>query len=768
MANSATGYQSLNLQHIAEVVQGMVTVYDIGTGQYLYVNKTANKILGYTAKDLIKGGVEFANSLVHPDDVERVLLENQAALREANKSSKTERNRDAIVSFEYRMRHKSGKWVWLHTDGGVYKRDDNGKVQQVINVSIEIMQHKQAEEKLRKLSRELEAMVKERTERLELALDSSQMGMWEWDIKTNRLKWSDKLKAIYGLDKNQEVTFAKYKKLIHPDDRARTFKIINAAMKNGRSYRVEHRIVWPDKTVHWVQGQGKALMENGKAVRMMGISMNIDDRKAGEKVLLESEHHFRTMSNHVPMIIWTSRPDGYCDYLNQQWQEFTGQPVQEGLGFGWMAVTHKDDTDRVYRFYTTQTKRRGVASITYRLKRKDGSYHWIMDKSLPRLNKRGSIVGYIGAIVDIQEQKMAEEGLKENQAKYQTLFNSNIMGVVIPDMKGKIHDANKTFLKMLGFTRRQLLSGKVGLPELTPTEYRQMDKLKVKELLKTGEATPWEKEYVRRDGMRVSVLTGAVVMPNSPEFCLTFVFDITERKQLAELNQAKDEFISLASHQLRTPASGVKMYTGMLLEGYAGQLNKQQREMLEIAYASNERQLKIIDDLLLVAQVDAGKVRFRRRQQEILKLLEEVIQEQTPVLQARQQQVIIENLSKNTVANVDGKYLRMVFENLISNASKYSHPKTTIRIKMKRQNGYIVTKVQDQGVGIREKDKAKLFQKFSRIENPLTGQVEGTGLGLYWAKKIIDLHKGSLELTSKWNHGSAFTVKLPIHERTSV
>lgn len=762
MANSATGYQSLNLQHIAEVVPGMVAVYDIQTGQYLYVNKAVRKILGYTAKDLIKGGIEFATSLVHPDDIERVLLENQAALREANKSGKTERNRDAIVSFEYRMRHKSGKWVWLHTDGGVYKRDENGRVQQVINISIDITPNKAAEVKLRKLSNELEVKVKERTERLEMALDSSQMGMWEWDIKANRLNWSDKLKTLYGLDKNEEITFAKYLRLIHPDDRARVRETIQAAMKDGKSYRMEHRIVWPDKTEHWVQGQGKAFIENGKAVRMMGTSMNIDDRKAGEKVLLESEHHFRTMANHVPMIIWTSRADGYCDYLNQQWQEFTGQPVQEGLGFGWMAVTHKDDVERVYQFYTTQTKRRGVASITYRLKRKDGSYHWIMDKSLPRLNKRGGIIGYIGAIVDIHEQKMAEESLKENQAKYQTLFDSNIMGVVIPDIKGKIHDANKTFLKMLGYTRRQLLSGKISLPDLTPTEYRQMDKQKVKELLKTGEATPWEKEYIRRDGTRVPVLTGVVVMPTSPELCLTFVFDITERKQLAELNQAKDEFISLASHQLRTPASGVKMYTGMLLEGYAGPLNKQQREMLEIAYASNERQLKIIDDLLLVAQVDAGKVRFRRRQQEVSKILEEVIKEQTPTLQARHQQVVIEDMPKNTAANVDGKYLRMVFENIISNASKYSHHNTTIRIRAKRQNGCIVITVQDQGVGIREKDKAKLFQKFSRIENPLTGQVEGTGLGLYWSKKIIDLHKGSLELTSKWNHGSAFTVKLPI------
>lgn len=232
-------------------------------------------------------------------------------------------------------------------------------------------------------------------------------------------------------------------------------------------------------------------------------------------------------------------------------------------------------------------------------------------------------------------------------------------------------------------------------------------------------------------------------------------------QHLIELNRAKDEFISLASHQLRTPATGVKQYVGMLLEGFVGTLTDRQRNMLRKAYESNERQLRIVSDLLKVAQVDAGKVMLRRDEVNINELVDDVLHEQQNRFLTRKQRVVCEHSEEAAIANIDRDTIRMVFENIIDNASKYSANNTTITVAISQDDGVVRVRITDQGVGIAKRDQAQLFQKFARIDNPRSTLVGGSGLGLYWAKKIIDLHDGDITVTSKIGTGTTFEVSLP-------
>jgi signal transduction histidine kinase len=234
-----------------------------------------------------------------------------------------------------------------------------------------------------------------------------------------------------------------------------------------------------------------------------------------------------------------------------------------------------------------------------------------------------------------------------------------------------------------------------------------------------------------------------------------------ERADLLALNDSKDEFISLASHQLRTPATGVKQYIGMLMEGFAGTVTPKQRDMLERAFESNERQLQIISDLLNIARIDSGKVVLEKSRTNLNALLNDVVHEQSSKFRSRGQSIQFKSPPKPTYAQVDYKRLRMVFENLLDNASKYSPPNTIISLQIKEVFWGIQISVKDQGVGIARKDIAKLFQKFSRIKNPLSQQVGGSGLGLYWVKRVIDLHRGSVEVSSRLNKGTTFVVSLP-------
>lgn len=232
-------------------------------------------------------------------------------------------------------------------------------------------------------------------------------------------------------------------------------------------------------------------------------------------------------------------------------------------------------------------------------------------------------------------------------------------------------------------------------------------------------------------------------------------------QHLIELNQAKDEFISIASHQLRTPATGVKQYIGMLLEGMFGDLTEQQQDLLQRAYESNERQLKIVSDLLKVARIDAGKVVLKKTETDMSDLMKAIVEEEKEITRERGQSIKLTPSKETATAWVDEGAIRMVFENLIDNASKYSERDTIIEISVRARKSFIKVKIADKGVGIGEEDLVKLFEKFSRIHNPLSTQAGGSGLGLYWAKKIVDLHSGTIEVESKPGVGTTFTVNLP-------
>lgn len=232
-------------------------------------------------------------------------------------------------------------------------------------------------------------------------------------------------------------------------------------------------------------------------------------------------------------------------------------------------------------------------------------------------------------------------------------------------------------------------------------------------------------------------------------------------QHLIELNRSKDEFISLASHQLRTPATVVKQYIAMVLDGYVGPMQPDQQAMLEKAYEGNELQLRIVNDLLHVAAIDAGRVNLQRSNVDVVNLLEHSIQDQQARFRQRQQQLVADLPSKPLKVGLDGLKLRMVIDNLIDNAGKYSDDGAEIRVGLADGQDTVSLYVSDDGVGISQADRAKLFQKFTRIPNRLSAEVGGSGLGLYWAQQIVELHGGRIDVDSAEGRGSTFTIVLP-------
>lgn len=228
--------------------------------------------------------------------------------------------------------------------------------------------------------------------------------------------------------------------------------------------------------------------------------------------------------------------------------------------------------------------------------------------------------------------------------------------------------------------------------------------------------------------------------------------------QLLELNRTKDEFISIASHQLRTPATSVKQYVAMVLEGMAGDISDKQQALLNKAYESNERQLTIINNLLKVAQIDSGTYALARSTTNVSQLAHDAADDFLPLV-AKSKQQISRDIEDGITADIDENAVRMIIDNLLENANKYSEEGSSIRIAVRRAQGVVEIVVSDEGVGVEEPER--LFKKFSRIQNKLSTQANGTGLGLYWAQTIARLHGGDLVFIANQPHGSIFTLQLP-------
>ncbi|HYC36583.1 MAG TPA: HAMP domain-containing sensor histidine kinase [Usitatibacter sp.] len=232
-------------------------------------------------------------------------------------------------------------------------------------------------------------------------------------------------------------------------------------------------------------------------------------------------------------------------------------------------------------------------------------------------------------------------------------------------------------------------------------------------------------------------------------------------ERLSELDKAKDEFVALASHQLRTPATAVKANLAMLLDGYFGPLTAEQREYVQDAYDSNERQMDVIDDILNVARAETGRLSIDRALSDLGALAADAIAEHRFGIAAQGQALQVELPPEPIEMALDARKIRMVLDNLLSNASKYTPQGGTIRIAVRRTAGGAEVVVADNGVGIAPHQRDLLFRKFSRIDNALSTSAGGTGLGLYLADKVVRLHGGEISVQSAEGEGSTFRVFLP-------
>ncbi len=514
------------------------------------------------------------------------------------------------------------------------------------------------------------------------------------------------------------------------------------------------------------------------------VGNDITERKQAEMQLRASEERFRALIEQSADAIQLVDIEGSLLYSSDSVEHVLGYTSAELQNTKVGSYIHPKDYAAYLEVWNKVLRKAGnQVTHQYRVKHKQGMWVWLETTLTNRLDTP-NINAVVGNFRNITARKQVEMQLRASEERFRFMAEALPQKIFTTTPDGELDYFNPQWESYSGASAVQIRLG--GTDQFIHPDDVAANTKRWRRSMKTGEPYEIEQRLRRYDGTYRLHITRALAMRDDIGSIVMWIGSNTDiddmrraaerrhelelktttlteqRAQLMALNQAKDEFISLASHQLRTPATGVKQYLAMLLQGYAGEVTDDQKAFLETAYESNERQITIVNDLLRVARIDAGKVSLELETTDLVRLVKNVVNEHASKFAERNQKVILLGDYASLLAQVDADRIRMVFDNIIDNAIKYTEPGKKITITVGKTQTMATVSVTDQGVGMAKQDINRIFQKFSRLEDPMAKGVEGSGLGLYWAQKIIDLHHGMINVTSNVGKGTTFTVNIPL------
>jgi PAS domain S-box-containing protein len=351
----------------------------------------------------------------------------------------------------------------------------------------------------------------------------------------------------------------------------------------------------------------------------------------------------------------------------------------------------------------------------------------------------------------------------EERAKTDAIFTSIGDGAIVTDEFGKITRINPAALKILGFKESEMLGewfpNVIVLIDEDGKTVSLIDRPITRAFL-TGQTVSERAYYRTRKGhqLPVSVTVSPIIHNDRPIGAIEVFRDITLEY---EIDRMKSEFISLASHQLRTPLSAIKTYAHMLIDGYMGDVTAEQRRSLSTIIGASNRMNELISTLLNITRIESGSISVQPKLLNVKKLAEEAVKELEYTAKSRTIDLKLVESTGDFTVRTDSLISKEIISNLTSNAIKYTPDGGTVTLKLSEKASGVVLSVHDTGLGIPKAAQAQIFTKFFRAPNVVKLETSGTGLGLYLVKGLADRLNGKVWFKSEEHKGSTFYLSLP-------
>ncbi len=473
--------------------------------------------------------------------------------------------------------------------------------------------------------------------------------------------------------------------------------------------------------------------------------------------------NFMRMADNAPALIWIADTQNQGTWFNKRWLEYTGRSLKQELGTGWSEGVHPDDLAQSLALCTDAFSSRRPFEMEFRLRRADGSYGWIADTGIPSFTPEGEFEGYIGYCWDISSRKQAEQSLRESVQHTQAILDNAVDGIITINGSGTVESFNRSASKIFGYSAEEVIGHNVNM--LMPEPYASQHDGYLNNYHTSGIpriiGIGREVEGRRRDGsvFPMELAVSHISRKGQPMY-VGLVRDISERKQVEKL---KSEFLSTVSHELRTPLTSITGALGLAVSGVLGELPGKVRHMVEIAHKNSQRLVHLINDLLDLEKMAAGKMPFDLQVQPLMPLVTQAMEGMHGY--ADQHQVRLEQTEAHEAdVRVDAGRLLQILNNLLSNAIKFSPEKGRVEIAVRRNNDKVRVEIIDQGPGIPAEFRTRIFQKFSQADSSDTRKAGGTGLGLAISRELAERMNSSVGFDAKEGQGSSFYVELPVQK----
>ena len=477
------------------------------------------------------------------------------------------------------------------------------------------------------------------------------------------------------------------------------------------------------------------------------------ERLAVEEGLKKSEERIRNLLETTSDWIWEVDQQGRFTYASPKVKDLLGYEPEEILGKTPFDLMTHDEAKRIRVEFGPVFKDKKPVHLLENINvRRDGHPVVLETSCVPFFDSDGNLSGYRGVDRDITGRKLIEQKLRESEARFRGIVDMSVDAILVTDEERRVEYMNPSAEEIFACKKEDLIGKDFGFT-ITGTEYVEINISRLDKEPGTGEMKVVETEWLGKKAH------------------LVIIRDITKRKdmenellrtneELKKVDQLKSDFISTVSHELRTPLTTIKEFASIISDEIPGKLTKEQREYVDIIKGNIDRLARLINDLLDISKIEAGRVELKKAFIDLIHIVEGVVS--TLKAEADRKHIAFKILFPASLSEVfaDPDKMVQVFTNLIGNAIKFTPENGKITIEIKDKKKEIECIVSDTGIGIAPENIKKLFSRFRQFNREAGAGSKGTGLGLAITKELVEMHQGKIWVESKVNKGCKFFFSL--------